>query len=154
MFARGFENGPYLLTMLRQQPLPPPLPPPDETGAIAFWVRGAFQFLGHVANPEPDWSIRNWTGAELYVDGCCFVCGKPWAPRGSFVLAMLPAGPAYFGHDGDKEHEHMTGPNYLPSVVLWIAAIAGAFALARAKYRRSVAKRPCPVALPVPTTLR
>ncbi len=142
LFARGFDSGPYLLTPLRQRPLPPPLPTPDEIGSTGFSVRGAFEFLGHLANPEPDWSIRNWTGEELYVDGCCFVCGKPWAPRGSFVLAMLPLGPAFFCHDGDKEHEHMGGPNYLPSAVIWLAAFAGTFALARAKRRRSAANRP------------
>jgi hypothetical protein len=139
IFARGFDSGPYLLMPVRQRPLPPPLPPPDEIGSVAFWLRGTFQFLEHVADPQPDWSIRNWTGEELYVDGCCIVCGKPWAPRGSFVLAMLPAGPAYFKHDGDKKHEHMSGPNYLPTIVVWVAAIAGTLALIGAS--RSVVKR-------------
>ena len=136
VFAYGFEDGPYFLTPVRQLS-PPSQAAADEIGTATFWVRGILDYLGHIANPRPEWTMRNWTGEELYVDGRCFVCGKPWAPTGSFALVMLPTGLAWFGHDGDKEYEHMSAPNYLPSAIAWLGAGAASLVVARLTRRRS-----------------
>ncbi len=135
LFASGFGTSPHLLMPIRQIAPPAPIQLPEDVGSVSCWVQGTLAYLGHLQDPAPEWSIRNWAGEELYVDGGCFVCGKPWAPRGSFAVAMLPAGPAYFTHDGNNEHEHMSGPNYLPSVVLGIAAVACSVALGLARKR-------------------
>ena len=66
----------------------------------------------------------NWDGKWLFVDGACGVCGKPHAPRGSFVLANLPQGLAYCHHDGSGEYTHMTVPTYVRRSTL---AILSAF---------------------------
>ena len=60
----------------------------------------------------------NWDGKWLFVEGCCGVCGKPQAPRGSFVVANLPQGLAYCHHDGSGQYTHMTGPTYVRGSML------------------------------------
>jgi len=67
---------------------------------------------------DADRSNCNWDGRWLFVDGLCGVCGKPYAPRGSFVIAALPKGLAYCKHDGSPKYEHMTAPSYFSRLTL------------------------------------
>ena len=82
----------------------------------------------------------NWDGTWLFVEGACGACGKPQAPRGSFVLANLPRGLAYCHHDGSGKYAHMTVPRYVRRSTLAVLsaflALYPALAFLRGPLRR------------------
>lgn len=69
-------------------------------------------FLIFVSNAD-EWAHFNWDPPWLLVDGYCGVCGKPYAPPGTFVVARLPNGFAYTRRE-PGEYDHMTAPTYIP----------------------------------------
>ncbi len=87
----------------------------------------------------------NWDGEWLYVDGFCGVCGKPYAPRGSFVVANLPKGVAYSHYDGDRKYAHMSGLIYVQRSTLCslavLLALYPAVAFIRGPFRHWQRKR-------------
>ena len=111
----GFDSGPRYLTPLRQrtQPKRVEIRDPSRLGRLLVLM------MGPAATLDGQFVRHNWTGSELYVDGVCGACGKPWAPPGSFVLARLPSGFYVFTHDGNPQHQHMSPPKHVPAWAIW-----------------------------------
>jgi hypothetical protein len=81
-------------------------------------VQAKVSFFG-IANRE--YTELNWDGCWLAVNGCCY-CGKPYAPPGTFVLALLPRGPAYCAR-ASGQYDHMTRPRYIPIWAVLTASV-------------------------------
>ena len=85
-----------------------------------YQMRGWFSSLFNIQEPDTNYAPSdeqyvnaNWDGKYLYVDGWCGVCGKPYAPPGTFVLAILPKGFAYTRHLAHPRYHHMSRPVYI-----------------------------------------
>lgn len=97
IFALGQNRGFHLLRPLKQQ------------------KTGFFSLLFGEARHE------NWYGGQLYIEGVCGSCGRPWAEDGAFVLARLPGGLAYATKEQSK-HNHLTRPRFISTPRILVGA--------------------------------
>ena len=100
VFAWGYGSDLHLLEPLRQN---------QSRG----WLSTTLCVLQNdttYADEIDKYARNNWDGKNLYVDGQCWECGKPYARRGSYVLAILPQGFVFTQRQPQSVYDHMTKP--------------------------------------------
>jgi len=136
VFAWGYEGGLRLFQPLKQN---------KWQGWLSVVVREDVTIHDYVD--------ANWDGQYLFVDGWCF-CGEPYAPRGSFVFAILPKGFAYATRQPHPKYKHMSKPVYvsrsqlLTTVLPYVLGASvlvgvGPWLVARIRWRRIVPPGHC-----------
>ena len=103
IFAWGYGPSLHLFQPVTQKKL---APRKSDTRNPVIWL------LNRLFSLDEECVNDNFDGTWLYVQGFCGVCRKPYAPHGTFVLALLPNGLAYATSESSK-HKHLTPPKYL-----------------------------------------
>ena len=93
----------------------------------------------HVRNHR-EWGHFNWDEPWLFIDGHCGCCGKPYAPEGTFIVALLPEGLGATWRDSGK-YDHMTTPSYLSGWVVLFVGVSMPVVVAFSPMRRWRRKR-------------
>ena len=108
VFAWGYADGLHLFQQLND--------------SQSFWTALLLKGMTY-----RDLSHNSWDGQRLYVSGRCLACGKPYAPRGAFVLAILPDGFAYSTQESPARLSHLSVPIHISRVrIMLLAFLTGA----------------------------
>lgn len=92
-----------------------------------------------VRNRE-EWGHFNWDEPWLLIDGYCGSCGKPYAPKGTFIVSLLPKGLAITRRAAGK-YDHMTTPRYLSRWVILGVGVGMAVVIAFNPIHRRMRRR-------------
>ncbi len=121
IFAWGYGSDLHLFRALNNRPLKPTAR--AWNGDTLGWV---FSRMFTVA---PKSVKDNYYRGDLYVDGFCGGCRKPYAPKDAFVLALIPNGLAYATREPHPKYSHMGPFKYVAYPRAKAFALAGGFGL-------------------------